>query len=69
MDKISSPVILPSGVTIDEPAIDDLIKRKEMDPFDRNHTISSKTKNIFAVKVIEILKESEINLECHKNSK
>ena len=69
MDKISCPVLLPSGITIDEAAMDDLIKRNEKDPFNKNLTLSTKTKNLFAAKVIDALAESELKLNDYKSGK
>ena len=49
--------------------MDDLIKRNEKDPFNKNLTLSTKTKNLFAANVIEILTEFELKLEECESSK
>ena len=50
---LESPVIIPSGNTIDESAFNRLIKKA--DPFNRKLKISDKIVNRFAVDVKEIL--------------
>ena len=57
--KIGTPIILPSGFTVDQLVADKLIEKKRKDPFDSNLKIKSKTVNRFAVRVKEIISEFE----------
>ena len=57
--KIGTPIILPSGFTVDQLVADKLIEKKRKDPFDSNLKVKSKTVNRFAVRVKEIISEFE----------
>ena len=57
--KIGTPIILPSGFTVDQLVADKLIEKKRKDPFDSNLKIKSKTVNRFAIRVKEIISEFE----------
>ena len=54
MDTIQSPVILPSGITIDEKALQNLLNTNQKDPFDRSQVCKEKITNRFALDVQEI---------------
>jgi len=58
LTEISSLVVLPSGITIDEEAADQLIRAKKADPFNRQN-IDNKIVNRFAISVREITDKVE----------
>ena len=57
LDQLENPIILPSGITIQEEMFNKLKNQK--DPYDWNLTIKSKVFNRFAKDVIEIVRNSE----------
>ena len=54
---MESPVITPSGVTVEKKAMEQLIKSKEVDPFDRNKECKHLISNHFASKLQEIVND------------
>ena len=53
MEKIRTPLILPSGNTVDEESFNKLVNKN--DPFNKNFKVKEKTINRFAKQVIEII--------------
>ena len=60
LDCLSNPVILPSGITINEEFFDKLINKK--DPYNNNLIVNCKIHNRFAAEVKEIVEASEKQL-------
>lgn len=57
--RIRTPVMLPSGKTIDESTFDKLAGAKKCDPFTRNPLKNRKLVNRFAMNLIEIVERSK----------
>ena len=64
LDCLSNPVILPSGVTINEEFFDKLINKK--DPYNNNLIVNYKIHNRFAAEVKEIIEGCEKQLFSEK---
>ena len=60
MTDLTKPCILPSGNTIQEDYFDELIKRKSLDPFNKNLRVQQKIVNRFATEVRDAINKSEI---------
>ena len=60
MVDLTKPCILPSGNTIQEDYLDELIKRKSLDPFNKNLRVQQKIVNRFATEVRDAINKSEI---------
>ena len=56
-DYLKNPIILPSGLTIDESYFDRLIDSK--DPYNKQLIVKQKIHNRFAIQVKEIVETSE----------
>ena len=56
MVEMTKPHILPSGNTINEDTLDELIRRGCLDPFNKNFRVQQKIVNRFASDVKEIIK-------------
>ena len=56
-DRLKNPIILPSGLTIDESYFDRLIDSK--DPYNKQLIVKQKIHNRFAIQVKEIVEASE----------
>ena len=54
--EMTKPHILPSGITINEDTLDELIRRGSFDPFNKNFRVQQKIVNRFASCVQEIIK-------------
>ena len=60
--NITKPVILTSGVTIQETCFQKLKEKWVVDPFNKNLNINHKIPNRFAIKVLEIINKTEQEL-------
>ena len=58
LDRLVNPIILPSGVTIEEYCFDKLINKK--DPYDKNLIVKNKIYNRIAKNINEIIKQSDL---------
>ena len=54
--EMTKPHILPSGITINEDTLDELIRRGSFDPFNKNFRVQQKIVNRFVSDVQEIVK-------------
>ena len=59
MAELTTPTILPSGNTIQENYFDDLIRRRSLDPFNKNLRVQLKIVNRFVLNVKEVLDNSQ----------
>ena len=68
MVEMTKPHILPSGNTINEDTLDELIRRRCFDPFNKNFRVQQKIVNRFASDVQEIIKlNRSIEHDIHIN--
>ena len=61
--KLTSPIILPSGNTIQEEFFDKFLVHNNVDPYNKNLRIKQKIKNRFVANVMEIVEEIEKSVE------
>ena len=59
---ITSPIILPSGNTVQENKFNELVARNCLDPFDETLAVRHKIVNRFMIKVKEEIKKSQNNV-------
>ena len=55
----TNPVVLPSGVTVEESTYDNLAKENRRDPFNPSLYLSDKIKNRLIINLIEVVKKQE----------
>lgn len=63
MIPIDTPVVTPSGRTVDIKAMEELIKKNAVDPYDSEKNCKNIVNNLLAVKLKEIISEAEIRLQ------
>ena len=59
LSQLTAPVILPSGITIQDSFFDELVKNNNIDPYNKNLRIRQRIVNRFAKNVMEIINEIE----------
>ena len=59
MTDLTKPCILPSGNTIQEDCLEELINRRSLDPFNKNLRVQQKIVNRFATEVRDAISKSE----------
>ena len=59
MADLTSPMILPSGRTIQEDNLDELIRRNSLDPFNKNLRVQHKIVNRFVFDVKDVIDNSQ----------
>ena len=67
--ELTSPIILPSGVTIQEDCLSLLLKRGNTDPYDKDLKVNDKIVNKFALNVREVIEDSQKKVSAEQDKK
>ena len=57
--KLNSPMIFPSGITVSQSVVEKYIAKKKKDPYDSNLKVKDKISNDFAACVMKIIEKYE----------